>query len=452
MSSGQLAYVLAYLVAFLVFRGLFGARNALLVVYILSLGGFAITFFGGQPPFGVVHFGIAGGSPALTSTIVLGVVAAFAFRTPAAKHVYFYAIVFAALLVLGTLFLWGNDARQWAGVALLAFALINVGLGRAVSEVAATDVRLQRAIITGLVLMISVHTAAAVGQASGIDIYVGDEAQVKQASDFVHIAQRMVGLYNHPSVLGKTVLISLAFLLPLSTIARGGYRVLAYTGIGVGLLGTALTLSRANSIGVVAALVVWILLARGGLRFSARLIIGALVGIVTYFYIDQLIERQLERPTDERPELLATGLQQLEQNPWLGIGPNFYSASIGQYDSWAASGFPVHVTWIHMAVEVGLPLAILFFAPLLGALFASLRGIRATGYHNARAVAFIALIPGTLMLAGTGWGLLANATLPFWYLSVGFLWPPAKRPRDAPAGDNVAVTSGLSSHHERAAR
>ena len=129
MSSTQLSFLVAFVVLFFVLRALFGARNALLGIYLVSLGGFGMTFFGGQAPPDVAHYGIAAGSPAVTLSLTLGIATAIAFQTPAAKRSYSYALIFAVLLLLGILLVWGNDSRQWSGALLLTFALVNVGIG-----------------------------------------------------------------------------------------------------------------------------------------------------------------------------------------------------------------------------------------------------------------------------------------------------------------------------------
>ena len=395
-----------------------GWRNAIPATLILCLGGFSFSIIS-LIDTSVIHYGIAAPGPSLSivSVLVLALLMSRKY-SPSVRATRRFALTFGVLLLFAILVIWGGSSEKWAGVILLFVGILCVICGRLIAQ--DYDARLEGAIAAAAFIVILSHTLAAAGQLVGTVVVFND---LKLANDSIISFHRMTGLYNHPSVLGKIVLFLLAFLLPMTTSTNRRTRLVAGTSIALGVVGTLLTVSRTNIIAIGIAMAVWFIFGRIGLGIGQRLR-AILVLIFGLIISKDTVEARFASDSEggDRPELLTTGLNQLGQHFWLGFGPNSYSTNVGRYDYLASIGYPVHNSFVHMGVEIGVPLAILFFVPLAIATLVSIKGLRSQGLTRARATAFMAILPGTLMMIWTGWGIIAESTLPLWCLAVGYLW------------------------------
>lgn len=415
--------IVALVVLYYIITGAtWGWRNGLISTLILALGGFSFSLISSVDP-AVVHYGIAPSAPSLSLYSVLLIALLLAGAQPrSAARSAIYALCFGGLMTVGLAISWQATPEQVSGCITLVVTLLAVAAGRKVSEIASTDERLVRAILAACVTVVFAHTLASVSQSLGFTIVFND---VKLANDSIVSFGRMVGLYNHPSLLGKTVLLLFAFLLPLTAHRDKSVRRLAMITIISGCVGTALTVSRTNIIAIAVALGLWFLFSRYGVSASQRILIAILFAVAAVAVVGSLEQRfQVDSEGGDRPELLATGLKVLAENWLAGIGPNSYSSTVGSYDYLASIGYPVHNSFIHMAVEVGVFFAVAFFAPFFLSVMWAISHARERHARGVRATVLLVLLPGIALMLWTGWGIIAEPTIALWGFAFGYLWSP----------------------------
>jgi hypothetical protein len=215
------------------------------------------------------------------------------------------------------------------------------------------------------------------------------------------------------------------FLLPLSAYRQRTTRRLAFSAIALGSAATLLTLSRAKIFAIGAAVVLWLILSGRASSMWTKLAIVVAMGLVMLLNADiisRLELRQLQDPEGgARQYVLSIGMHQIHSAPFSGTGPNYYVEIVGRYDGFAAKGFPVHNSFLLPVAELGIPLAIIFFLPLLIVLRQVARRISQHSAIDAQAAALLALLPGIVVIGWTGWALVATESLPLLYVGIGFL-------------------------------
>lgn len=241
---------------------------------------------------------------------------------------------------------------------------------------------------------------------------------------FPHLAptsSRAVGTVGDPGQLSKLLLLAaIASLLLEST--RRLDRYLMWLGYCSALVGVGLTQSRAGLIGQLALLLIYAVVRRPNEAASRRerslLAAGILIGLAA---LPAVMLRFADDPAGgARPYLSQVAWSAIADYGTFGVGPNMYVTVVGFRDPLTASGVPVHNGLLLSAVELGVPLATLFFAPfviLLGqAIFATL--FQRADLPDASAIA-AAAVPALIIAAVTGWGLLQAPILELTALVLG---------------------------------
>lgn len=405
-----------------------GWPSALAVSSLASLGGLSVVLLSASQPS--PHYGIATGAPEFTTLNLLLLLAAAAiWLTGGRLNIWPVLITFVALAAILTATEWGNTVQQQSGMVLLLFALLAFGVGSWLG--ANKNLAAQAGLVTVAAGLCAIQAVTALAQSQGILILLTSDPA---ARFFIEEQNRMVGLYNHPSTLGKTAFLLLAILLPMTTSTSRYCRLVSMVGIISGLVGTVLTLARANTLAIIIALVLWMVINRRTISLGRRLSTLVALGVALLANtssVSGLVSRNEEDPLGgQRPELLRVGLDQIASAPWTGIGPNSYSETVGRFNELAATGFPVHNTFLLGVAELGIPLAVIFFSPIAITLLSCLRRRHRIGHLDARGATFISMVPGMAIIAWTGWGMLALATLPLWYFALGYL--RAEDPVDVP--------------------
>lgn len=400
---------------------------------LVALGGLDIVLLSAQLP--AIHFGIAAGAPGLELSHVLLAIALVCIWSGSGRTAGL-GVLFAFLPIALVLFLtaWGREPQQLAGLILMTTALLAFGLGSWLAT--RTDPASQSLLAAAAAGICVLQTLAAVAQSQGLLLFGSTGTDT---ASYIADEGRMVGLYNHPSTLGKTTFLLLAILLPLSASKTRSVRLSAQIGIAAGVVGTLLTLSRANAVATTATLLIWVLINRRDVSVGARigtafLFVGA--ALANLGAIGAILARNASDPAGgQRSELTRIGLAQIQESPWVGVGVNYYSEYVGAVDRYAALGFPVHNAFLLGAAELGIPLAAVFFLPLAIASVSTYRRWRRQGHLDSRSAAFVSMIPGTLAITLTGWGLLAESSLPLWFLALGYL-------TDARRGSSASADEG----------
>jgi O-antigen ligase len=328
----------------------------------------------------------------------------------------------AAFLLPATVLLftaWGNDPAQWSGIKLYLTAIISFAIGRWLStnltEKGALALASACAVICGLQFLLTV------AQSAGIMLI---HAGRQDSGEWVREG-RMVGLYVHPGIVGKTIFLLFCFLLPLTSSANAATRRLAYTALTLGSVTILLTLSRANAVALTAAVVIWVIFTGRATSIVNRLaIVGGVAAIIVVSTnaAQGLQDREAQDPNGGyRDPIFAVGMNQIQSQPLTGTGPNYYLQAVSQYDHYAAEGWPLHNTFLLAIAELGIPLAIVFFSPLLMAIGSAAKRTVQTKKLDPTSVALLAVLPGVITIGWTGWGLLSSESVPLWFMGFGFL-------------------------------
>lgn len=383
-----------------------------LILLAILLGASAVTrdvISFGTPPIGAHLINIAPEVPTLT-TIDVVILAGLVVSTVFGGSVRPLAWIIPGLLGLlfGKFLLWTDDSYVSAGALHFALTLAAWPLGRQIAE---RDSPLDRPRFTARIILCFLV--------------------VQLAFCLVQISQglsedRTMGTFDHPAHLGKVVLILLIVLLPLSQSQDPIASRTAMLAIGLGVLATASTLSRANIISVVGAIALWATMSifSRGARSRAGLVGGALLAILASL---PFVSAIMQRFSDDaegglRPELFEGGVHIVLQHVWFGTGPNnFAEAAAAIEPIFAQTGAPIHNTILLLIGELGVPIFLLVALPLIRTTIWAIRALGAgdeIAQATARSVVVVVLMAA---FAGwTGWGFLVTPVAQLLYFFLGF--------------------------------
>ena len=364
------------------------------------------------------HIGIA--DPALTPTtyavtgvgLFVGGILLIRKRPPW----LWYSIALLAYLLLWMVLFWEGVETQWSGVLHLAVGALALMSGGMVARISRMTPWVERAIAVGAAIALAVHLAMSLAQLAGIPLSIYEELPRYLAEG------RPIGALNHPTAPGKVAALLQVPLL-ITVVAKDRFaRRWSWVALAMGIPATAITLSRANTIAIVAGLLIWVLIARKqDVRKAVRVIVAAVVAVGAVASSAIILDRFLSDPSGgSRNELLASGLEQIARSPWTGTGPNYFVEAAGRYDPLVATGVPVHVTFLLALAELGIAGGVLLFLPLLITSVAAVRRFGAPDDRTTASRAFLATLPGILLIAVTGWGLIADNMLPLWWFVIGY--------------------------------
>jgi hypothetical protein len=397
-----------------------GWATAFLSGYLLTLGGVNTALYVVD---GVTktHVGMASGTPTIWLGDVLLTCALLAIWVHGGRlKINWLLAAFTLLAFVLLCTVWGNTSEQWSGLKVYVTAIVAFAVGRWLSENLTEEAAFILACVSAGVCALQLFLTVA--QSQGVMLLrPGTE---DTAVGWINHG-RMVGLYGHPANLGKIMFLLFCFLLPLTSCRRDLTRRLAYAALAFGSMATLLTVSRANTVAIGMAIVLWVIL---GFRTSSivpRLgVIAFIVGVVAMSgsLVEALQQRQLQDPDGGfRGPLFSIGLAQIQSAPLTGTGPNYYNEVVGRYDKFAAAGYPVHNSFLYPVAELGILLAALLFAPLIVTLSQTTIRVARQRRFDPQSAALFGIVPGLVVIGWTGWGLIAPDTLPLWFMGFGFL-------------------------------
>jgi hypothetical protein len=417
VSTTQL-FCIAFAIMFTLAAAAFaGWAAAFIGAYILTLGGITATLYvaAGRPP----HVGLANSTPAIYLGDVVLVAALIAIWAQGGRLKIGWLVAgFVVPALFFLVFFWGSTPEQWSGLKLYVTAIVSFGVGRWLSE--NLTERTAFVVVSACLAACGLEFVLTVAQSQGVVLLRASHAAERWIRE-----DRMVGLFSHPAMLGRIVFLLFCFLLPLTLSRQSVTRRLAYIALGLGSAATVLTLSRANVFAIAAAVVLWVILSGQAASISARLGVIAVAGAFVALNstaINSLQEREAEDPTGgPRAQVLATGLSQIQNAPLTGTGPNSYTEVVGRYDHLAATGFPVHNSFLYPIAELGIPLGIFLFVPLLITLSQAAKRVAQHKAIDVRSAVLFSVLPGVIVIGWTGWGMATVDALPLWFMGFGFL-------------------------------
>lgn len=325
-------------------------------------------------------------------------------------------LMFVAALLSMYLFVWPGSPVRDAGIELYVLAAAAVVVGAFLGPLAlATPARVQ--FFAGALLLIAaIEAMACTAQRLGLPLNPMDTVTASL------MGARTNGTTIHPAISGKHMFLVIVLALGLLGADRPRTRQLAWTTILACFVSLALSQGRANILAALFAVTLWSVLSSGNRAALVRVGLPIAAVAVLLPFAGPVFERVRDDPNGGiRPHLKEVALDQIAMRPLSGTGPNAYVDVVGAYDSTTRAGFPVHNAFLLTAAELGIPLAVLFWTPVVGLILISWRTRRSAGLQGSFAVAWIAAIPGLYVILSTGWGMLVTYTLCFWCLVMGVI-------------------------------
>jgi hypothetical protein len=331
-------------------------------------------------------------------------------------------------LLIMTLLAWGFSLRMTSGMLHLALGAVVFAVGVSTARRDPDGYVLPWAFAaTAWIQLLSIGLAAV-----GLPLR---HIKAPQAPDLVG---RAYGLTSHPGELAKILFFCAMFalVLPRRTPVETWFARLT---LGATLAGISLSQSRSGLVSVLVLLVGFVGLeaVSSGLRRSHYLMIGA-AGVLGLASTPWLIARFSADPTGgARQHLLSVASVIIRDHWWAGLGPNNYVALGGAYDYLVSTGVPVHNAILLSAAELGVVGAMALWLPFITVIVLAVAAVRRTKGHDAAGRIIIAALPGLILLAVTGWGLLQAPSYLILALAFGYLGAlTGRRPvsTDAPQG------------------
>lgn len=358
-------------------------------------------------PSGSAVNGIAATTPPLTSldVVIMGAVLLIPSVRHAAPHV-FWTLPGMLSLIIGGALVWPRAGNVLAGVVHLFTSLLAWVVGHAMGEANAKSARTLRLSALAVLTFVALQATVSLAQIAGDDSL-----------------DRATGTFNHPSVIGKIVLILLAILLPMSRSTDRATSRAATLGIVLGVVATAASLSRTNLVAIIGALGLWAVLSSGSTR-RRRELATALLGVaLTLPFLDAIMARFLADPEEnQRGGLLEAGLRVTSENLWAGTGPNNFVEVAAQTEAFIARwGAPVHNSLLLLVAELGVLAALAFLLPIGRSVADALLQRKAQSVERrSTSQALLIMLLMVAFACWTGWGFLVAPVLPLLYLVCGY--------------------------------
>ncbi|GAA3698145.1 hypothetical protein GCM10022377_08850 [Zhihengliuella alba] len=327
--------------------------------------------------------------------------------------------VFIACVAVGLWTVWEGSALQWSGLIALALGVLAWAFGRVVGREIFANNASARYLMIAMAGILTLQLGVSAAQLLGLEVpswLTGTDRTLEG------LIGRASGTVGHPANLAKIAFITCLIALPFTLSKGRKVRFWAWTVVGLGLVTSGLTISRANLAAHFLLIGLWIVTLPGKARFMVRLASGVALAVLALIFLPPLLERfEMDETGGQRPVLLDAAWMQLSQNLWTGTGPNSYISVVGGFDAATASGLPVHNAFLLYTAELGLTLAVVFYAPILLLLLRSLRRAGRRGSQLSAAKVLVFALPGYLMITLTGWSLMANFSLVATMLTFGIL-------------------------------
>lgn len=348
--------------------------------------------------------------------LLLGAVAIIAVLSSRDVSVPWRFAPLAIYLLLCSLLYWTWGPAQADRLAVLGLGALAWICGE-FAAVSVTRTRSgERVMAVMLLTVLGIQSAVMLLQWSGAQIFA--PLEVDEDLD----AGRVAGTFSHPGNVGKVIVLLLVMALPLSKSRDVITRRAATASIFLSFVPIGLSQSRANYLAIIAVLLTWAIVLPRSSGVRARIAIPAGVFVVGLVFLQPILDRFSSDPEGgARSYLLQVAFDHMGPNLWFGVGPGDYIDYFGQYDPVTAAGWPVHNAFVLQAAELGIIGAVLLFVPLLIApVVVAARSYRASPRAALDAGAIIALCPGLIVIAVTGWSLTSGDIAYAYFFVMGY--------------------------------
>lgn len=234
---------------------------------------------------------------------------------------------------------------------------------------------------------------------------------------------RVVSTFNEPTAAGKFLFL-LAIIAVVWLFGRDGLkRTSAIVLVGATLVVALLTQTRSNFAALGALLLLYALVVTRRNLFARVAFTGIVTALVVFSSISTW-DARFSEGGGIRVHTLEVALEYISSNPdvlWAGVGPNRYFEVLAPLDSWVAQGYPAHNYFIYLVVELGILGAFCYTLPFIALTAISTKTVRNRSHNSRLAKAWLCSLPGLLMIAMLGWGLL-SVVAPALFVVMGYIY------------------------------
>jgi O-antigen ligase len=265
----------------------------------------------------------------------------------------------------------------------------------------------------------------AILQVAGFDINSNSTKMLRSAA-----GDRVVSTFNEPTAAGKFL-----FLLAIITVVwlfgrdpqKRKYSILMVAAI---LVVSILTQTRSN-FAAVGVLVLLYSLAVNRRNLFARVAFTGIAAALVIFASLSTWDARFSEDQGLRGHTIDVATDYIASDPdtwWTGIGPNRYFEVLAPIDSWVAHGYPAHNYFLYLLVELGLFGTLVYILPFVVLTVSCVKAIRNGTQSSNIAKAWLCALPGLLLMAMFGWGLL-SVVAPALFLVMGYIYASISQSR-----------------------
>lgn len=411
-------------IGYLILTGYLGSVLPAWVMLLTALAALPKSLRLGNPQL-EIHNGITHGSYTISTFGICLILALTVGRNTRAAKAFLLFIPLLAYLFLGLLYTWPHHGLSIPGALHWTTGILAFTSGTALGHRATTNPTTRKTLVWVIVAIIATQFAVATLQLAGIPINPHSESSAEA------VAGRVNGLLSHPNTLGKVLFLLIIFLLPMTRETCTKTANTAQTAILAAIALIGLTGGRATFAAAIAALLLWAL-AFPTRSLGQRLLLGASTTAVVTCFANYFITRFQEDPEGgSRGHMSHVAWTLFADHQLFGIGPNNYVAIGGPHDTYTASGFPVHNSFLLMLVEIGIVGIILALGPIaaLHALALPALFTRDDTFTTLSRQALLTSLPGIAIIGLTGFGMAAHSVFVLWWFVTGFLTANLLGPR-----------------------
>lgn len=350
-----------------------------------------------------------------TYSIVAAILTVLAFLAVKRQGIPWMLIPFIVLLGLGFATEWPGTGEQLSWSAMLLLSVGTFAAGSLYGSRFSIDSLDAKRIAMLLLAVVVFELVICAMQYVGIGVFAieGRSADLTEG--------RSNGTLDHPSAVGRHLLILAMMTLPLSRSSDKATARMATWATLLMVIPIGLSESRANIAAILIMIIVWALIQPRERGIAARVALPAGALVVALLFSDQIFNRfAADEEGGQRAHFLEIALKQIPLTPWFGVGPGSYITVLGRSDALTAEGWRVHNAFLLEIVELGIIGAVLFFMPLIVGSLRSMKRWRAVDSRGHSARAFIAVFIGMMPIATTGWGLMNTFSTHLWFFVLGF--------------------------------
>lgn len=370
-----------------------------------------------------IYAGIATATPTVYTYTIAAVLAGGVLATVAPRRFLSGLLPWAPLFawfILLSILTWEGSGRAVSGVLHLELAALVFAVGAAARGYERD--RLGGPFLSWAFAVVAWIQLIAIAMAA-----IGFPLRRIEGAQALDVLGRATGLTAHPGELAKLLFFCGLCALTLPQRSRRE-RWAAWCTLGAVLLGISLAQSRTALVATMSMIFIFVLLELTAGRWQRRhfVVLGITI-VLGALSLPWLIERFSADPSGgARQHVARVAFSVIRDHPLAGVGPNNYVAVVGKLDALTETGVPVHNIFLLSAAELGVLGAALLWLPFAMVTARSLGRVWRTRGTDLDARVIVSALPGVVLIAMTGWGLLQGPYFLMFALVFGYFGVKAR--------------------------